>query len=381
LTVVEGTGSPVRLRSVDILKGAAISIIVILHIGIVVKSDVGEPSPIVQALYLGLISFFIISGYFFKPGRGFRENMRRRLKVLFLALVTAAVCLSLICFLWCLLWGQPTNLDDLALCLERAFTLERSFLDFDIRAPDPRIPWAICGFSAGYYFLWVLLIACVIFYAVADRIRENKKLGILVIAALLGVTIAYRELFSFSLPFNLNLCPIAAVFMIIGMYLAKHEVVERIEAAGLRSGKFWALFLGSMAATLALVFLLPPSIDFDFMDFGKYGGYSAIPYTVEATCAFFMLICLCYMISKIPLISTVFSEVGKHTLGILLLHLFVAKMILAPFFTFGSDVSLASDFTGPMRYVLAVVSLVICYLICAYGPAVVKRVASKKDKA
>ena len=123
----------------------------ILHIGIVVKSDVGEPSPIIQALYLGLISFFIISGYFFKPGRGFRENMRRRIKVLFYALVTASVCLSVICFLWCLLWGQPTNLDDLALCLERAFNLERSFLDFDIRAPDPRIPWAICGFSAGYF--------------------------------------------------------------------------------------------------------------------------------------------------------------------------------------------------------------------------------------
>ncbi len=369
------------MRSVDILKGAAISIIVILHIGIVVKSDVSEPSPIVQALYLGLISFFIISGYFFKPGRGFVENMRRRIKVLFYALIVASVGLSVICFLWCLLWGQPTNLDDLALCLERAFNLERSFLDFDIRAPDPRIPWAICGFSAGYYFLWVLLFACVIFYAVADHIRDNKKLGLLVVAVLLGVTIAYRELFHFSLPFNLNLCPIAAVFMIIGMYLAKHEVVEKIESAGLRSGRFWMLFLGSMAATLVLVFLLPPSIDFDFMTFGKYGGYSAIPYTVEATCAFFMLICLCFIFSKIPLISTLFSEIGKHTLGILLLHLFVAKMILTPFYTFGSDVSLASDFTGPMRYVLAVVSLAICYLICAYGPTVLKRLTSKKENA
>ncbi len=366
------------MRSMDVLKGIAISIIVILHIGIVVKSDVGEPSPIVQALYLGLISFFIMSGYFFKPGRGFVENMRRRLKVLFFALIIAAVFLSLICFLWCLLWGQPTGLDDLGLCVERALTLERSFMDFDIRAPDPRIPWAICGFSAGYYFLWVLLFACVIFYAVADRIRDNWKLGALVIAALLGITIAYRELFHFSLPFNFNLCPIAAVFMIIGMYLAKHGIVEKIESAGLRSGRFWAVFLASTAVTLALVFLFPPSIDFDFMNFGKYGGYSAIPYTVEATIAFIMLACLCFVISRIPLISDVFSETGKHTMGILILHLFIAKLILAPFFTFGTDVSLASDFTGPMRYVLAVASLVICYLICAYGPSVVKRILSKE---
>jgi fucose 4-O-acetylase-like acetyltransferase len=363
-----------RLRSMDIFKGVAITIIVILHIAIVTKGDVQDPVPPVQALYLGLIGFFIMSGYFFRPGRGFRENMMRRVKVLFLALLVASVAMSVIIFLWCYILGQPTDLDDLLLCIERCFRLERSFVDFDATTP-----WAICGFSMGYYFLWVLLIACVIFYAVADRIRDNWKLGAAVIAVLLIVTIVYKELFSFSLPFDLNLCPMAAVFMIIGMYLAKIDLVGRMESSKLSNPRFWALFLGSTAALMIMVYLLPPSIDFDYMDFGQYGGYSAIPYVIEGTLAFIMLLFLFFFISKIPGISTVFSELGKHTMGILILHAFIAKAIMAPFFTFNDVVCLTGDLQGLGRVALAFASLVISYLICAYGPAIIKRLTAKSE--
>jgi len=363
-----------RSRSMDIFKGVAISIIVILHIGVVAKGDVGNPAPPVQALYLGLVGFFIMSGYFFRPGRGFRENMMRRVRILLLALLIAAVGLSVISFLWCSLWGQPTDLDDLLLCMQRAFTLERSFVDF-----DDRPPWAICGFSMGYYFLWVLLISCVIFYAVADRIRDDWKLGLAVVAVLLGVTIAYRELFDFSLPFNLNLCPMATVFMIAGMYLAKTDLAEWIESSGPRGRGFWLLFAASTLCVMALVYILPPSIDFEYMDFGKYGGWSAIPYVAEGVLAFVMLLCIFRLLSMLPVISWMFVDIGKHTLGILILHVFVAKTIMAPFFTFDDANCLTPDFTGIWRVVLAFASLAMSYLICAYGPLVLKRLTQGQD--
>ena len=358
----------------DVFKGVAITIIVILHIAIVAKGDVKDPVPPVQALYLGLVGFFIMSGYFFRPGRGFRENMGRRVRLLLVALLVASIAMSIMIFLWCCLWGQPTDLDDLVFCIERCFRLERSFVDF-----DATVPWAICGFSMGYYFLWVLLLACVIFYAVADRIRDNWKLGVAVVAALLLITVVYRELFSFGLPFDLNLCPMAAVFMIVGMYLAKIDLVGRIESSKMGDPRFWALFLGSTAALMTMVYLLPPSIDFDYMDFGQYGGYSAIPYVVEGTLAFVMLLYLFYFISKIPLVSTLFSELGKHTLGILILHCFIAKILMAPFFTFNDVVCLTDDLEGLGRIVLAIASLVMAYLICAYGPAFLKRLDARKE--
>ncbi len=364
----------IRSRSMDIFKGVAISIIVILHIGIVAKGDVGDPAPPVQALYLGLVGLFIMSGYFFRPGRGFRENMLRRVRILLLALLIAAIGLSVISFLWCYLWGQPTDLDDLLLCMQRAFTLERSFVDF-----DEKIPWAICGFSMGYYFLWVLLFSCMIFYAVADRIRDDWKLGLAVIAVLLGVTIAYRELFGFGLPFNLNLCPMATVFMIIGMYLARFDLVGRIESAGLRDRGFWIAFAASTVCVMALVYILPPSIDFEYMDFGKYGGWSALPYVAEGVLAFFMLLCIFRLLSMVPVISAAFVEVGRHTLGILILHAFVAKAITAPFFTFDDANCLPPDFVGIGRIALAFASLAVSYLICAYGPIVLRRLMRRQD--
>jgi len=357
----------------DLFKGVVLSIIVLLHVVIVGKNDVGDPAPYVQAIYLGLIGFFIISGYFFKPGRGFKENMRRRIKILFLALMISAIGMSLISFAWCSIWGQPTDLDDLLLCLKRAFCCER----IDVNYGDP-VPWAICGFSAGYYFLWVVLGACVLFYAVADYIRDDWRKGAAAVAVLLAVTIAYRELFTITLPGFLNLSPIAAVFMIAGMYLAKFDLAGRIESAGVRSKKFWAAFIGCTAGAFAMVYALPPTINFEYMSFGDYGGYSAIPYVVEGVLVFIMLYFLFFFLSKVPFISHIFSEIGKHTMGILLLHIFVAKMILAPFITFDDVVSITGDFNGPLRIVMAFVTLILSYLICAYGPAIIKRLRAKE---
>jgi len=39
-----------RLKSPDIFKGIAISFIVVLHLAIISKGDVGDPAPAIQAL-------------------------------------------------------------------------------------------------------------------------------------------------------------------------------------------------------------------------------------------------------------------------------------------------------------------------------------------
>ena len=356
-------GREARYRSLDIFKGVAISVIVILHIGIVAKAGMGELAPPLQALYLGLVGFFMMVGYFFKPGRGFRENMMRRVRFLLLALVIASVLLSVICFVWCLLWNQPTDLGDLVFCLQRAFCVERTFVDYDVR-----LPWAICGFTMGYYYLWVLLGACAVFYAIADRVRDDWRLGLVAVAILVAVTVVYRETIPYSLPFYLNLWPIATVFMISGMYLAKYNLIGRMERAGLRDRGFWIVLIVSAACLMLMAYLLPPTIDFDYMGFGKYGGYSAIPYVAEGILAFIMLSHVFFILSRIPVISSLFADIGKHTMGVLLLHVFVAKTILAPFFTFDDVNCLPADFVGIGRILFAIASLAISYLICAYGP-------------
>ena len=353
-----------RLKSLDVFKGLGIFFIVILHLAIVARSGMSELSPLLQALYLGLVGYFVMSGYFYRPGKGFRYNMGRRVKYLFIGLVIAAVCLPIVSFIWCSIWGQPTGFDDLVDCWIRTFGLEHSFIPY-----DERVPWAICGFSMGYYYLWCMLGAFIIFYAVADRIRDDPKLGLLTILVLVSVTALYRELFDFALPFYLNLVPIAAAFMICGMYMAKIDFASKVESGNFGDIRWWAPFIICTLALLILVFIFPPSITFDLMNFGKYGGYSAFVYIIEGMLAFVMITYASFFISKIPLLSVVFERLGEHTMGILLLHVFIAKVILAPFFTFNSVDCVTGDFSGIGRTVFAFAVLFISYLVCAYGPA------------
>ena len=84
-------GNTARVRSIDVFKGVAILIIVFCHICFATKSDVGSPNAVIQTLYLGLMVFLMISGYFYRPERSFAENMKKRVTVLLLALVICCV--------------------------------------------------------------------------------------------------------------------------------------------------------------------------------------------------------------------------------------------------------------------------------------------------
>lgn len=59
-----------RLRTADVLKGILILGIVFVHIFMLNESGILERtiSPILQCLYLGLIGFFVTSGYFLPYG-------------------------------------------------------------------------------------------------------------------------------------------------------------------------------------------------------------------------------------------------------------------------------------------------------------------------
>ena len=365
-----------RLRSADVFKGLAISFIAVLHLAIAARARMDAPAPAVQALYLGLMGFFIMSGYFLAPGRGFGGSMRRRCRSLLLVLIVAATVLPLASFAWCCLWGQPTDAEDLLRCLIRTFAMELSFMPY-----DDTVPWAVCGFSMGYYFLWCMLFAFLVFYAVADRVRDDTRLGTLAVVALVALTATYREALDFTLPMYVNLSPIAAAFMICGMYMRERGLGGWVESGRVRSLGWWSLFLGSAGILLAMVHVLPPGIFFDRMSFGEYGGYSAFPYMVEGVLAFVTILYLSFFISKIPVLSKALEKLGRHTLGILLLHVFIAKMALAPFFAFDESSCLPTDFTGVARVLFSLSALLVSYLVCEHGPAVLDRLMKRGGKA
>ena len=120
------------------------------------------------------------------------------------------------------------------------------------------------------------------------------------------------------------------------------------------------------------------AISFDLMNFGKFGGYSAFPYMIEGMLAFVMITYLSFFVSKIPYVSVLFRRIGEHTMGILLLHVFIAKIFLAPFFMFNTVDCITGDFqAGIGRTLFSVAVLLVAYAVCC----LINRARVRGDKA
>ena len=209
-----------RLRSVDTFKGFIIIAVVFLHVIFSKHSDAGSPGIFIQAFYLGLMAFFIMSGYFYRPGRGFKANMMKRVKQLFVATALCAIVLPIIQYGWLAILGQAPGFDDYVLALQWGFGMNELFAPLG----SPKV-YPICGSAVGYYFLWAMLVAFVIFYAVIDHvIKDNRKLAA-VIVILLVITALQCEFGRYRLLFFAELAPLSSAFMFFGVAIAKYDLV------------------------------------------------------------------------------------------------------------------------------------------------------------
>ena len=83
-----------------------------------------------------------------------------------------------------------------------------------------------------------------------------------------------------------------------------------------------------------------------------------------------MITYLSFFVSKIPYVSVLFRRIGEHTMGILLLHVFIAKIFLAPFFTLNMVDCITGDFqAGIGRTLFSVVVLLTAVVCCMIGRA------------
>ncbi len=92
---------------------------------------------------------------------------------------------------------------------------------------------------------------------------------------------ALKELSPVVPPFCLIQALVACAFMLLGMELGRHRIVEWMEEDGLRDRRFWISFLASFVCGLALIIVLNPGTGFDDDSFGNYGGFSVFPYFLE----------------------------------------------------------------------------------------------------
>jgi len=320
-----------RLKTADVLKGVLILGVIFVHMFMLNQvDDTGRSiSPILQPLYMGLIGFFVISGYFL-PSGSYIQKIRKRSKLL-IVLVVCSTVLPIALYLWLWMLGQPSTLDDLWMSIVASFGNQSIFMPLDTADPIK-----VCYSAYTHYFLWVMLWSFFIFYAIADRVLADLRLFAVTLILLLASE-AVLVYIGVKLPFYSTLIPISVAFMLIGASLSQKRFLEKLETAKLKSFGTWMPLILSLLALAILVYLFPPGVKFNFSYFGEYGGMSAFPFFIEGILVFVIFSYVSMLIARIPLLSDMFAICGKYTLALAVIHIFVVRVVLALFYTLPTE--------------------------------------------
>lgn len=363
-----------RYRGPDVLKGFIIFAIVMIHI--VMNSGQtmgpGEPMLILQILYLGLMSFFIISGYFYRPGTGFVHNIKKRISQILVALILCSFIIPIILWIWLSILGYQLDLGDYIDAVRSGFWLNNMFITPEAYHYHPYC----CGF-VGYYFLWIMMWAFIVFYAVIEHVIDDLRKVIAVIIVLLVVELLLCMLTDVNFPMGFKEVPMGAAFMFLGHILSRHSLIENIEKMELRTKRFWLPFLMCLALGVVLCLVVHPGLRFDAARFGNIGPASVFTFFVEGGCMCVVYIYLAAFVARIPVLSNGLEICGHHTMGILLYHGSVATAIFALIAPLTYDAWFPTvDFTT--RLAIAIATLLICLAICIYGPKLISAIRDRK---
>ena len=368
----EKAGTGHRIVTLDVLKGALMLGIILIHLFYLSDAHVSRPessSPIyIQMLYLGLMLFFISAGYFFRPDRGVVNNIKKRAIQLLIPIVVGLIVLPTILFGYLTVLGQAPTWEDLYPSYKAVIGGIHAFDSYSSTGIDI----GMCFVYNGYYFLQLMVVAFVPFYILAEKVLDDPKKLIISIILLITCTALLREFVDMRLPFYAQLSPLAAAFMLLGAALGRKGLLEWIEGASLKDVKFWALLIISLVAGAIVVFIFPTGTGFDMTYFGEYGGYSAYPYFIAASFTCVGLMVIGSLVARIPVLSNVLALSGRHSIALICLHIFIIKLMMAPFHHLSSvNVFPAVSTTEDIIY--WVVSVAVIVILAEYLPGIIKK--------
>ena len=312
---------PQRLNYVDMMKGIATIEVICYHL---FAPSSFKNSVIDHLLFPLLVSFFFFSGYFHKPGkRSFMENTAARAKALLIPFAKYAVIFWLIGSVYLVINKQETVMEAIC-CLRNFFAgsiwnrVIQNWFGWNYYKLGSRYM-----FLAGFWFLPALFFASVLFFPIADLTAgSGKKTGIAAFL-LFGLTAVLRA-FKADLPYNLQIVPFWAAFLLLGTWSRQNKLFELPEMNGVKG---WICACAALAAGLVTAFLREPVLN-------TFRGYFPEPEALSMVISilFSLLIIwglgmICRLAEESGCRVRELAWVGANSLTIYLFHYFFAWVI------------------------------------------------------
>ena len=333
-----------RIRSLDLLRGAAIIGVIIIHIlfGLGRGYDVVWRLNPTEFLYAGLPMFMVITGYLHRPGKTFSQNVKHRVVPLIMVLFVSTIVLTTIMYCYMYFLGYDLEQYNLFKDICEILIGKECFSVIGTDSFHSGLVLAPYDISAGFYYLQILAVGLLIFYAVVDEVIDDWKETAITILALLCVTAFYLATIDIQLPFSAQLGPVVAAFLLFGALLRRYNVAEFIEN-GYRSAKYWLVLAVSLGVGCVFVYFFPSGMRLYNSTFGSYGEWSVFTFFILAISCGMVLWYIAALMVRIPLVSSFFILAGMNSIILFSQHMFIAKLITAPFYDIGTEYWITID--------------------------------------
>lgn len=352
-----------RVMSIDLVKGVAIVGVVILHLALLQAHGPAPETTTGMGImmfkpipYSMLCMFIVISGYFYKPGKSFFENIRTRVVKLAIILIIAIIVLNSLMYGVLCLQGYSLDISELGDVIWQNIIGRGAFKSFDDMSVYGGLILAPFEVTHQLYYLQMLLVGCVIFYAIVDKVIDDPRKLFAAVFILMTISAILVEYVGLVLPFYTHLGPMCAGFLLIGTYLSRRKVYEWLETSPFDK-KYWCIFLILLVASVALCFVTPRDPSILYCNFGPLGGWSLYTFAVLTLSAGLMLSFIISWFRFVKFLAIPLVAVGLNCISVYVLHMFVAKLLAAPFVTF--DTTTWIPVSTPTGIVLALITVTI----------------------
>lgn len=295
------SSSKSRLDCVDIAKGILILAVVLSHAWFANADLLGNYFP------YSMPAFFFLSGYVYKPGRTYWQNMGRRV----IQLLLPYLFFSIFC---CLLYPIYNKLA----AASNPYMMAK--LDLDAW----KAVWVACVkgdalnmlMSTPMWFLTSLFTGSIFFFALVNAVRDSAWKTWITALVLVALTVAVVWIKKDHFwPWHIGYALFGCAMMLLGAHLGQKKLFASFSAKTLIAG----LILLLVSAILNRFFpgsgktSIEQYIEGDML-------YGVITCFAIALAGSIGLLCICTLLAKIPGIRHFFGWLGRNTIWILCIH-------------------------------------------------------------
>lgn len=306
----------------NITKGILICSVILFHCKMFIDSSATGEFNILFLIFPYLMGvFFFYSGYNYNPEkRTIKESIIRRTKQLLLPILIIWSLSTLLVVPMSLLTNNATLYNIKQTYIYLAMTepwaiasgLDISTINFEL---------SVC--IGIQWFLYTLWISSCIFYLIVDFVNKRLSRHIITVALLLLISFLMGHFIGTFLPFVIQCYPVVLAIMLTAAYLKKSNFLDKEESKTRIYTKVIVFELVIILISTTCYFVFEANIVGSLMAGifnSNIDGLDAFIAYIFAILGTYVIHNISKLISKIPVISTIFEKFGKNSVLVFMTH-------------------------------------------------------------